>query len=332
MVVYRDFQSNVEYAVFSISAFSFIILCNVIIVFYSKNLHKNLTNQFVMQLIISEMLNNINHITQGIPFLMGKINEKYNERMRVCYSQMFITTFSNLYTLYSSFLIAFRINDLLAHRSHVFKKPINIKIAKLSSLYVSLILSYILWSVHMIGFQSFSSKSQKYFRILTCWISSSVDYVILGIFLFFILLIFVYSCKSLTFIRKYRMRLQGDDDDDEEDEDNKSDLTNTEQFKKIRFVQKRLIVYPIVTAILYILIIIYRVISYNAKFDDTKKFICLVLYGVTTVFRGIIFVVIYFGTQRVFREGLYDYIMCRRRKLEEISMESLTKLDDLPED
>ena len=74
MVVYRDFQSSIENSVFAISAFSFVVLCNVIKVFYSKNLHRNLTNQFVMQLIISEMLNNINHITQGIPYLMGQIS------------------------------------------------------------------------------------------------------------------------------------------------------------------------------------------------------------------------------------------------------------------
>ena len=274
MVVYRDFQSSIENSVFAISAFSFVVLCNVIKVFYSKNLHRNLTNQFVMQLIISEMLNNINHITQGIPYLMGKISEKYYERMRVCYFQMYLTTFSNLYTLYSSFLIAFRINDLLAHSSRVFKKPINIKIAKLSSLYVCLILSYILWTVHMIAYQSFESKSEKYFRILTCWISSPVDYVILGIFLFFVILIFVYSCKSLTFIGQYRKRLQADDDDEEEN-NKSSDLINTEQFKKIRLVQRRLIIYPIVTAILYILIIIYRFLSYNAKYVEGKKIACL---------------------------------------------------------
>lgn len=331
MVVYRDFQSSIENSVFAISAFSFVVLCNVIKVFYSKNLHRNLTNQFVMQLIISEMLNNINHITQGIPYLMGKISEKYYERMRVCYFQMYLTTFSNLYTLYSSFLIAFRINDLLAHSSRVFKKPINIKIAKLSSLYVCLILSYILWTVHMIAYQSFESKSEKYFRILTCWISSPVDYVILGIFLFFVILIFVYSCKSLTFIGQYRKRLQADDDDEEEN-NKSSDLINTEQFKKIRLVQRRLIIYPIVTAILYILIIIYRFLSYNAKYVEGKKIACLVLYGVTTVFRGIIFVAIYFGTQKVFREGLCDYLFCRRRKLEEVSMESFTRLDDILED
>ena len=300
---------------------SFIFSGIIISIIYRKQLYRNLTNQFIIQLTVSEMINNITNFINIFPTFMGTKEEKYHERMRVCYFQMYLTTFSNLYTLYSSFLIAFRINDLLAHSSRVFKKPINIKIAKLSSLYVCLILSYILWTVHMIAYQSFESKSEKYFRILTCWISSPVDYVILGIFLFFVILIFVYSCKSLTFIGQYRKRLQADDDDEEEN-NKSSDLINTEQFKKIRLVQRRLIIYPIVTAILYILIIIYRVLSSNAKFVEGKKIACLVLYGVTTVFRGIIFVAIYFGTQKVFREGLCDYLFCRRRKLEEISMES----------
>ena len=55
-------------------------------------------------------------------------------------------------------------------------------------------------------------------------------------------------------------------------------------------------------------------------------------HGGNTVFRGIIFVAIYFGTQKVFREGLCDYLFCRRRKHEEVSMESFTRLDDILED
>lgn len=331
MVEYRLIRSTVEYIAFGISTFSFLVLCLVMVVFYSKNLHKNVTNQFVMQLIFSEMLNNLNHLTPVIPYFQGPLREKYYERMRVCYTQMFLTTFCNLYTLYSSFLIAFRINDLLAHSSRVFKKPRNIKIAKLSSLYVCLILSYILWTIHMSSFQSYSFSSVRYFRVLVCLMGSYVDYALLSIFVFFIILIFIYSFKSKKFISKYKRRLEADKDDD--DEDNMTiDLTNTEQYKRIKIVQKRLIIYPIVTAILYILIIAYRITSIDAKQDEFKQMICLILYSITTLFRGIIFAGIYFGTQKVFREGLFDLFSCKRKKDLNISTESLTRLDDLLEE
>lgn len=330
MTNYRYYRPIIEYAAFAISAISFIALCIVIIVFYSKRLNKNLTNQFVMQLIISEMLNNLNHITPAITNALGDRNKKFYERMRVCYTQMFLITFCNLYTLYSSFLIAFRINDLLAHSSRVFKKPKNIKIAKLSSLYFCLILSYLLWTVHLLNFQNYSFGANRYFRVLTCWMGSYVDFVLLFIFGIFIIVIFVYSCKSVIFVSKYRRRLEEDTDDD--DENSSTDLTNTLQFKKIKLVQKRLIIYPIVTAILYILIIIFRLLSIDAKKEEGRQMACLILYAITTVFRGMIFAGIYFGTQKVFREGLYDLLLCKKKKYKDISTDSLTKLDDLLEE
>ena len=45
--------------------------------------------------------------------IIGTKEEKYTERMRVCYTQIFTGLFANFYTLSSSFLIAFRIYDLL---------------------------------------------------------------------------------------------------------------------------------------------------------------------------------------------------------------------------
>lgn len=327
---YRYWRPKIEIAAFVISAISFIALCIVIIVFYSKRLNKNLTNQFVMQLIISEMLNNLNHLTPAITTALGERNQKYHERMRVCFSQMFLTTFCNLYTLYSSFLIALRINDLLAHSSRVFKKPRNIKIAKLSSLYFCLILSYLLWTVHLFNFQNYSFGANIYFRVLTCWMGSYVDFVTLFIFGVFIIIIFVYSFKSVMFVSKYKRRLEEDNDDD--DEDTCTDLINTVQFKKIKLVQKRLIVYPIVTAVLYILIIIFRILSIDAKNNEKRQMTCLILYAITTVFRGMIFAGIYFGTQKVFREGLYALLLCKKKNYKDISTESLTKLDDLLEE
>lgn len=308
-----------------ISAISFFASLIVIKVFYLKRLHKNITNQFVMQLIISEMINNLNHVSPIINYFVGRKEEKYYERRRVCFTQIYAGLFTNFYTLFSSFLISFRIYDLLVHNSMTFRKPKNVTIAKVLSFYICALISYIIWFLQIEILQNYTG-SGRYFRVLTCWVGFELDCASLGIFAIFIILTFIYCIKSRSFVQNYQKRLYEEDDLNINDASSDKSL---EEIQKIKVVQKRLVLYPIVTTILFSLIIVYRVLSYLNNDKKEVAIICLVLYSLTSVLRGFIFIIIYFGTQQVFRDGLYEFFTCKNWKETKIIIPEKLNLEEI---
>ena len=308
-----------------ISAISFFASLIVIKVFYLKRLHKNITNQFVMQLIISEMINNLNHVSPIINYFVGRKEEKYYERRRVCFTQIYAGLFTNFYTLFSSFLISFRIYDLLVNNSMTFRKPKNVTRAKVLSFYICALISYIIWFLQIEILQNYTG-SGRYFRVLTCWVGFELDCASLGIFAIFIILTFIYCIKSRSFVQNYQKRLYEEDDLNINDASSNKSL---EEIQKIKVVQKRLVLYPIVTTILFSLIIVYRVLSYLNNDNKQVAIICLVLYSLTSVLRGFIFIIIYFGTQQVFRDGLYEFFTCKNWKETKIIIPEKLNLEEI---
>lgn len=308
-----------------ISAISFFASLIVIKVFYLKRLHKNITNQFVMQLIISEMINNLNHVSPIINYFVGRKEEKYYERRRVCFTQIYAGLFTNFYTLFSSFLISFRIYDLLVNNSMTFRKPKNVTRAKVLSFYICALISYIIWFLQIEILQNYTG-SGRYFRVLTCWVGFELDCASLGIFAIFIILTFIYCIKSRSFVQNYQKRLYEEDDLNINDASSDKSL---EEIQKIKVVQKRLVLYPIVTTILFSLIIVYRVLSYLNNDNKQVAIICLVLYSLTSVLRGFIFIIIYFGTQQVFRDGLYEFFTCKNWKETKIIIPEKLNLEEI---
>ena len=308
-----------------ISAISFLASLIVIKVFYLKRLHKNITNQFVMQLIISEMINNLNHVSPIINYFVGRKEEKYYERRRVCFTQIYAGLFTNFYTLFSSFLISFRIYDLLVNNSMTFRKPKNVTRAKVLSFYICALISYIIWFLQIEILQNYTG-SGRYFRVLTCWVGFELDCASLGIFAIFIILTFIYCIKSRSFVQNYQKRLYEEDDLNINDASSNKSL---EEIQKIKVVQKRLVLYPIVTTILFSLIIVYRVLSYLNNDNKQVAIICLVLYSLTSVLRGFIFIIIYFGTQQVFRDGLYEFFTCKNWKETKIIIPEKLNLEEI---
>ena len=308
-----------------ISAISFFASLIVIKVFYLKRLQNSLTNQFVMQLIISEMINNLNHVSPIINYFVGRKEVKYYERRRVCFTQIYAGLFTNFYTLFSSFLISFRIYDLLVNNSMTFRKPKNVTRAKVFSFYICALISYIIWFLQIEIFQNYTG-SGKYFRVLTCWVDFELDCASLGIFAIFIILTCIYCIKSRSFVQSYQKRLYEEDDLTINDSTSEQSL---KEIQKIKVVQKRLVLYPIVTTILFSLIIVYRILSYLRGESKTVAIVCLALYSLTSVLRGIIFIIIYFGTQQVFRDGLYELFTCKNWKEKKIIIPEKLNLEEI---
>ena len=295
------------------------LLCSVVVIFitYSKKLYKNITNQFIIQISISEIINNLTQLGSIITLLIGEKELKYAERMRVCYAQIYLNLFSNFFTLCSSVIISFRIYDLLVKNSNIFKKPRNVLIAKVSSVFLCIVISYIFWITQMVSGQDYNTTSNKYVKILSCWGANSFDYGILPIYAILIGLIGYFCFKAYCFIRNYKQKMMEDNENLTEEKGNK------EQLQKAKAVQIRLILDPICTAILYALISAHRIIvlaTPKMKIDNISEQLNLtfILYIIPTILRGLIFGIIYFGTQKTFRQELFNYLTCKTCKKKEM--------------
>ena len=262
------------------------------------------------------MINNITNLLNMFPEMMGSKEEKYHERMRVCYTQIFTSLFSNFLTLFSSLLIAFRIFDLLIHNSKFFKNQKNIKLAKLSSIFICFLMSYIIWLLQMSNFQGYEVSSIKYYLLLSCWVGNVLNYITLGIFTAFIGLMFFVCLRAYMFISQFTENYLIDDNTNESDGEK-----NPEQIKKAKEVQKKLLLYPITTCVLYLCIILYSIFSLIIKENEDTldevnvfKIISIVFYTIPTVSRGFIFAMVYLGNQKIVKQALLDFIFCKYEK------------------
>lgn len=311
----------------TISILSFLSSTIVIIVIYKKQLLKNLTNQYILQLTISEMVNNLTHFSSIFLYFIDK-SDHSTERMRVCYPQIYTGLFSNYYTLSSSLLIAYRLYDVLVKEGTFSKEKKKVRLSKLISLFGSIALSYFIWIIQMIFFQHYFIGAKQYVRLLSCWVSFDLDLFVLFTYCIIILVIFYFCCKSRSFIKEY-LQLLGENEDENS---NKGDINSSKcsSMKKIKIFQKRLLLYPWSTLIIFSFIIIFRLIAYFANQSNNQLlvFICLLFYGFATVSRGFVFSSVYFLTQKIFREGLYELFSCRKSAMNISTLSPLQFIED----
>ena len=318
----------------SITGISFICSCLVLMVIYQKKLYKNVTNQFIIQITISEMINNLTNLSTLInDILVGKRDKFYTERMRVCFAQMFSGLFSNLFTLMSSLLVAYRIYDLLVNNSSMFRSNKFVKGIRLFSIYITLFISYVIWMIQLVFFQNYS-RGSNYTLIITCWIGQEMNYFVISIFVLLILLMFFFCFKARKFIEHYTKNIIQDDSSftEETDENGK-----TEQINKAKQVQNKLILYPITTGILFTFITAYSITSFYVKDtttfipNNTMRILSMIFYIIPTVSRGFIFSIIYLGSQNNVKQTLWDYLTCKnwnKPKVESIRASVRTLIEE----
>ena len=305
-----NIQKIFDIIAWSITGLSFISSFIVIYIIYIKRLYKNITNQFVIQITISEMINNITVLSSLLMNIIGTKEIKYTERMRICYAQIFSGLFSNFYTLISSLLISYRIYDLLLNNSMFFRQPKKIKIARIGSFYICFFFFYILWILHMAWLANYSNTSTSFVRVLSCWIEDYLDHIAICIFIILLLLNCFFCIKSYCFIGNYaQIFKKGNEYSTEEENDQNA---KKEQIMKAKAVQQKLILYPLFTVILFIFIIAHRLLARFAKQSTFMSILTFILYTIPTCLRGFIFASVYFGTQEVFRKALLEVITCQR--------------------
>lgn len=299
---------NYIFAGFSLVCSFFVVL----IINRNKKAFASVNNQFVIQLLYSEIINNLTQLSSMFLDVIGSRETKYDERMRICYPQVFTGLFSNFYCLSSTLLISFHLYDLFIKHGQFFGSQKNVRICRNISFYGCLFVSYILFIFQMNHYQS-QKHTQSKLRTISCWVSEALDWVACSIFIILIILTCVFSFKCYFFIRNFsKIHLTQDSSDDDSNE-----IKQT-QINRVNSMQKRLIVYPFINIIVFIFLLIHRFLVYIGISDRTDNnaggiVISFILYTIPTCIRGMLYTFVYFGCQQMFRDELKKFFCCYQK-------------------
>ena len=299
--------------VISIISF-FLSILMIITIYKNQSLKSNITNQLVIMLTVSEIINNLTQISSSFNDKIGTREERYAERMRICYSQVYSNLFSHFFTIFSSFLISVRLYDLLIHNGTWFHSHRNVKIAKFLNVYISLFLSLIFFILQM----QFMQKKQvnRYYKFNSCWVGGFVEYTVTGIFAVFIILNFWLCIRCCMVVKNFSLEITKNDSNlHSSSGPNKNVKTN-----KLKQVQNRLIIYPFVTTITFLLICAVRpIINFAGRYDpyaenrnEKTELICHIIFSFGNAVRGFIFSIVYLLIENTFRKEFLNLFKCKK--------------------
>ena len=197
----------IDYITYFISiisiTFSFFL---IYIIKHTKELNSNIANQFIILLTISEMINNITQFSSLFATWLENLNNMFDESLRVCFFQVYCNLFSNIMSLLSSLLISLHLYDAFFCNNSIFSTKKSVNIAKGITVYVSLILSLVFFIIQMEEFQN--AEEIKYKRVISCWISGTLDYGLIAIYVIVIIVICILSYRVGKDVKAYRKELK----------------------------------------------------------------------------------------------------------------------------
>ena len=320
-------NNNLEYKeklfseIISIISLFFSIFVIIIAV---KKVKMNITNNLILQLIISEVLDGINIILAIVFDLLGEYTfENYPDRMGICLTQIYLGVFSCLWNLFCSLFISLRIYDKMENRNKIFNNKFMHDYTTTMSYGIPSIISYILWTSQVIyqsnilrnkSYENYYPKEDKnikndYFRYMYCWVNGWNNNILFGICILLIAANFYFSIfKSVFFIKKVSNEIEEKEDFGRVSVQNK--------MKKINQMKWSLILYPLVSAILWTFYFILQVLAgwamVSDKFDFMKNNWGSWLLIIVISFRQFIFTFLFFWTQKNLKKYAFNFLTCKK--------------------
>lgn len=306
------------------------ILFSLFVIYISiKKVKMNITNKLIIQIILAELLDGIN-IVLAIAFdALGDYTfENYQSRMGLCLTQIYLGVFSCLWNLFSSFFISLRIFDSLQNRNKIFNNKFIYEYTTTMSYGIPCIISYIIWSSQVIN-QSNRIKSKEYidyyppenkvkidfFRYMYCWVSGWNNNILFIICVILIAGNFYFSIiKSVLFIKEVSNEI--------EEQDDNGRISIQGKIKKINQMMRSLILYPIVSGLIWIFYFILQIfVGFSSGPNSVDFFVNFMRNGVGTYlliilisFRQFIFTFVFFWTQGSLKKYAYNFITCKKTK------------------
>ena len=283
-----------------------------------RKIKMTITNVLIMQIIMSEILDGINIILAIVIDSYGDFTfENYPGRMGFCLTQIYLGVFSCLWNLCSSLFISIRIFDRMENKNKIFKKKFIYEYATTMSYGIPLIISYILWTWQVLNqsktlekknydnYYSTKIYNTNYFRYMYCWVTNDNNITLFVLSLLLIIANFYFSIvKSACFIIRISSEIGS-----KEGEGKNIQI----KLKKIKKMMRNLILYPIVSGVVWI---IYFILQMIANYDTDKDSHMKHGFGAWLIIliiclRQIVFTLMFFATQGNLRKYAYYYISCK---------------------
>jgi predicted secreted protein len=291
-----------------------------------KKVKMNITNVLIFQIIISEVLDGINIILSIVSYFYQHYTfENYPDRMGICLTQIYLGVFSCLWNLFSSFFISLRIYDKMENKNRIFSNKFMYDYTTTMSYGIPCIISYIMWSAQVINqsntanrkkYESFYPSNSSYdvkttfFRYMYCWVSGTSNYILFGIcFILIAANIYFSIFKSVIFIKKVSNEIE------EKEDSGRKSIQN--KIRKIKQMMRSLILYPVVSCIVWILYFILQIFT-GLDSESIERFmrngLGAWLLIIVISLRQFIFTFLFFWTQGNLKKYAWDYITCKKSK------------------
>jgi hypothetical protein len=292
-----------------------IIFSSLVIYITAKKTKMNIINKLILQILISEILDGINILLVIFDDAQGNSKfENYNKKKYICFTQIYISLFTCLWTLSASFFISLRIYDIIIKKNALFKKKFMEKYVLIISAGVPAVIAYIFWITQVFS-QSKKVKDlskdlyyQKYhshshFRHMYCWFDEDRNYAIFSlVFLLIGANIYLSIIQGSFFLKKISAELK--------DTNEKYEGHNLQKkIDDMEHIKKSLWIYPITAAIIWISFFIIQILFIKEKRNQFLSWLYCILISV----RQIIYASIFLYTQKDIRYQFFKYILCKNK-------------------
>lgn len=265
------------------------LLFGIIRMSFSKKKISFLTKTIIL-IFSSEVVLTFSKLIQLIKYFFEDlrsnkdIEDRETPRAVICQIQIITGVFADYCSLLSTLLLSLRCYDVIKHKKGIFDKPKNAKISLIAIVLISLFLSILFLIIDIIFYDSSYRYDVRDRCSYWCWLEQGVS---LGCFaLYFIILIVnvIFACKTITYLRRgynkllednglYRSKssletpltdLSKDNNENPNIIDKSYNNLTSEEKKRIdeiKLMQIKCFIYPLVTIILWICAIIYRIVE-----------------------------------------------------------------------
>ena len=304
-----------------ISLFS--LICSIFVVYATvKNIKMNIMHKLILQIIISEMLDEINILLSIVSDMKGRLRfENYDFRMYSCYTQIYLSVFSCLWTLTASLFISIKLYDIIINKNKIFKTDSFLnKYVNLISISAPLIISYIFWvissilkadTIHLnsIYINKIQNKTQM-IKLVFCWLNKEMSIGLAYIVAILIAGNIYFSIiKGYVFIRKVKDTILDQNDD--------YNLSNNNRIKSINQIEKILFFYPLIASIIWIIFFLF-IFLFNYSYREHQSSAWSYLFCIFMAIRQIIYTQIYFLSQKKLWNYTFSVLKCETCKRKNI--------------
>lgn len=314
------------------------LICSLFVIIVTKiNLKPNLYNQLIIQIIISEILDEINTLLAIIiDYYKPSTFENYNNRMYICYPQIFLGTFTCLWTLTSSFFISLKLYDTVIYRKKIFKNYFLRHYTNILTIIFPGIISFIFWAVQ-VSYQSYNlqlkthfyeiknndvRRVDQHFRHMYCFLDKILTHVLCVIVFIFIIGNSYLSLKSGKTVLNAKNEFK-----------KINDVTRgsiKENLKKMQEIHNTLFLYPIIADIVWVSFFILNYYFLYHSSNGEGFGISSWIYCILIFLRQISYTLLYFFTNSRLRENSIRIFKCEicKNKNQNLKISKIDKSDD----